>query len=136
MTEKSTIKPFAAGLDAYTPLESLVRSALVLAGNFSVSRVDGEVMMLMISFANRVIEDVRMHPYWQGGRLDYYNDVTESRPVPDQIILDGITAYYMIQQGSEKAQLFLKLYQSKTTDLLYQRMYGNAPLEVNITDRE
>lgn len=134
MAEKSVQKPFAAGRGDHSPLENLVRSALVRAGNFSPSRVDGEVMMLMIELANRVIEDIRQHPYWEGGDIDYYNDITEIRAVPDMIMIDGLTAHYFIQQGSEKAMVFLQLYQANTANILHERSYGNKPYQRSITD--
>ena len=134
MAEASVQKPFAAGKKGYTPLEDLIRSALVRAGNFSPSRVDGEVMMMMIELANRVIEEVRRHPYWTGGDIDYYNDITECRDIPDMIMIDGLTAHYFLQQGSEKAVLFLKLYQANLTDTLLERDLGNKVLAINITD--
>ena len=134
MAEKSVQKPFAAGKEKYSPLENLVRSALVRAGNFSPSRVDGEVMMLMIELANRVIEDVRQHPYWEGGDIDYFNDITEWRAIPDMIMIDGLTAHYFIQQGSEKAMIFLQLYQSNMANVLHERVYGNKKYTRSITD--
>lgn len=134
MAEVSVAKPFAAGQGSHTPLENLVRSALVRAGNFSPARVDGEVMMMFIELANRVIEDVRRHPYWTGGDLDYYNDVTESRAVPDLIVIDGLTAHYLLQQGSEKAMVMLKLYQAGITDILHERANGNKGYQMIITD--
>lgn len=134
MAEKSVQKPFAAGREKFTPLESLVRSALVRAGNFSPSRVDGEVMMLMIELANRVVEDVRQHPYWDGGDIDYYQDITERRPIPDLIMIDGLTAHYFIQQGSEKAMVFLQLYQAQMANILHERSYGNKEYTRKIVD--
>ena len=134
MAEKSVQKPFAAGKEKYSPLENLVRSALVRAGNFSPSRVDGEVMMLMIELANRVVEDVRQHPYWEGGDIDYFNDITEWRAIPDMIMIDGLTAHYFIQQGSEKAMIFLQLYQSNMANVLHERVYGNKKYTRSITD--
>ena len=134
MAGKSVQKPFAAGREKFTPLESLVRSALVRAGNFSPSRVDGEVMMLMIELANRVIEDVRQHPYWEGGEIDYYQDITERRPIPDLIMIDGLTAHYFIQQGSEKAMVFLQLYQAQMANILHQRSYGNKEYTRKVVD--
>ena len=134
MSERSVQKPFAAGREKYSPLEDLVRSALVRAGNFSPSRVDGEVMMLMIELANRVIEDLRQHPYWSGEDIDYYNDITEWRPIPDLIIIDGLSAHYFIQQGSEKAMIFLQLYQSNMSNILHERTQGNKPYTRKITD--
>lgn len=134
MAEKSVQKPFAAGKEKFTPLESLVRSALVRAGNFSPSRVDGEVMMLMIELANRVVEDVRQHPYWEGGDIDYYQDITERRPIPDMIMIDGLTAHYFIQQGSEKAMVFLQLYQANMANVLHERAYGNKAYVREIVD--
>ena len=134
MVEKSVQKPFAAAKEKFTPLESLVRSALVRAGNFSPSRVDGEVMMMMIELANRVIEDVRQHPYWTGGEIDYYTDTQERRHIPDMIMIDGLSAHYFVQQGSDKAMVHLQLYQSGMTNILHQRSHGNATYEVKIMD--
>lgn len=130
MAEKSVQKPFAAGREKFSPLEDLVRSALVRAGNFSPSRIDGEVMMMMIELANRVVEDVRKHPYWNGGDLDYYNDPTEFRAIPDMIMIDGLVAHYLIQQGSEKAIMFLQLYQALMTDILLTRQDANKTYSI------
>lgn len=134
MAEQSVIKPFAAGKEKFSPLEDLVRSALVRAGNFSPSRIDGEVMMMMIELGNRVIEDVRKHPYWEGGEVDYYNDPTQNRPIPDIVMIDGLTAHYLLQQGSDKAMVFLQIYQSNLTDILWTRNYSNNKITVNIKD--
>jgi hypothetical protein len=130
MAEASVQKPFAAGREKFSPLEDLVRSSLVRAGNFSPSRIDGEVMMMMIELANRVVEDVRKHPYWNGGDLDYYNDPTEFRAIPDMIMIDGLTAHYLIQQGSEKAVMFLQLYQALMTDILLTRQDSNKTYSI------
>jgi hypothetical protein len=130
MAEKSVQKPFAAGREKFSPLEDLVRSALVRAGNFSPSRIDGEVMMMMIELANRVVEDIRKHPYWNGGNLDYYNDPTEFRAIPDMIMIDGLVAHYLIQQGSEKAIMFLQLYQALMTDILLTRQDANKTYSI------
>ena len=134
MAEYSVQKPFAAVRASYSPLENLIRSALVRAGNFSPARVDGEVMMMMLELANRVIEDVRRHPYWTGGDINYYTHQSESRSIPDLIMIDGLTAHYMIQQGSEKSALAMRMYQSNTTDIFYERSYGNAALCIEIRD--
>lgn len=132
--QKSVQKPYAAGKNKYSPLEDLVRSALTRAGNYSPSRIDGEVMMMFIELANRVVEEVRRHPYWTHGDIDYYNDPTEWRPINDLIMIDGLTAHYFIQQGSEKAMVFLQLYQANLTDTLLERDIGNKKLEINIKD--
>lgn len=134
VSERSVVKPFAAGQKKNTPLEDLTRSALTRAGNYSPSRIDGEVMMMFIELANRVIEEVRRHPYWNGGDIDYYNDPTECRDIPDLVMIDGLTAHYFIQQGSEKAMVFLQLYQANLTDTLLERDIGNKKIEFNVKD--
>lgn len=132
--EYSTQHPSQAQRENYSPLESLIQSALTRAGNFSPARIDGQVMNMMLELANRVIEDVRRHPYAKDD-IDYYTHQSETRPIPDMIMIDGLTAHYMIQQASEKAPLFLQIYQSNLSDILYQRLYGNIPLIQAITDR-
>ena len=134
MAENSVQKPFAAGREKFSPLEDLVRSALTRAGNFSPSRIDGEVMMMMIELANRVVEDCRKNPYWAGGDIDYYNDPTQWRAIPDMVMIDGLTAHYLIQQGSDKAMVFLKMYQANLSDTLHHRVFDNKSYEFNITD--
>ena len=42
------------------------------------------------------------------------------------IMIDGLTAHYLIQQGSEKAVMFLQLYQALMTDILLTRQDGNV----------
>tara|TARA_B100000212_G_scaffold342369_1_gene329124 strand:+ start:7696 stop:8220 length:525 start_codon:yes stop_codon:yes gene_type:complete len=133
-TEKSVVKPFAAGVKNNSPLEDLVRSALVRAGNFSPSRVDGEVMMMMIELANRVIDEVRKNPYWQGGDIDYFNDPTECRAIPDMVLIDGLTAHYLLQQGSDKAMVFLQLYQTNLFDTLHYLSNGNKAYTFKVKD--
>ena len=90
--------------------------------------------MMMIELANRVIEDVRQHPYWDGGDIDYYTDIQERRPIPDMIMIDGLSTHYFIQQGSDKAMVHLQLYQSNMANILHQRAYGNKPYTRSVTD--
>ena len=135
MAEYSVQKPFAAERKNFSPLENLIRSALVRAGNFSPARVDGEVMMMFIELANRVVEETRRHPYWTGGDIDYYVSQSECRSIPDMIMIDGLTAHYLIQQGSEKAALAMRMYQSNMSDMFYERIYGNAAIKIAITDK-
>ena len=140
MAEYSVVKPFESEQGKFTPLEGLVRSALVRAGNFSPSRIDGEVMMMMVELANRVVEEVRRHPYWTGGDIDYYNDPTQTREIPDMIMIDGLTSHYLIQQGSEKAMVFLQMYQANLADILWDKYrrkdnkIGNDEIIVSVTD--
>mgnify|MGYP001408043027 FL=1 len=91
-------------------------------------------MMMMIELANRVVEEVRKHPYWLGGDINYYNDPTESRDIPDMVMIDGLTAHYLLQQGSDKAMVFLQIYQSNLTDTLFTRTNGNKKIVLNIRD--
>ena len=90
--------------------------------------------MMMIELANRVVEDIRQHPYWVGGDIDYYQDTQERRPIPDLIMIDGLTAHYFIQQGSDKAMVFLQLYQANMTNILHDRSYGNKEYVRTIPD--
>lgn len=133
--EASAQHPSQAQRERYSPLESLIHSALTRAGNFSPARVDGMVMNMMIEFANRVIEEYRRHPYAPEEEIDYYTHQSETRPVPDMLMIDGLTAHYLIQQASEKAPLFLQIYQSNISDVLYQRKFGNQKIELSVKDK-
>jgi hypothetical protein len=49
-------------------------------------------------------------------------------------MIDGLTAHYLLQQGSDKAMVFLQIYQSNLTDTLFTRTNGNKKIVVNIRD--
>ena len=49
-------------------------------------------------------------------------------------MVDGLTAHYFIQQGSDKAMVFLQLYQANLTDTLLERDIGNKKITFNIKD--
>lgn len=120
---------------SYSPLELLVRSVLRRFGDVSM-RVDPDVMLMMIEYGNRVIEDIKDHPYRSGtASPDYYITQTDTRPVPDLIMQAGLLAYYAIDQGSEKAQLYYDLYAKTMNRILYERKYGNTTHSLSVVDR-
>ena len=55
-------------------------------------------------------------------------------------MIDGLTSHYLIQQGSEKAMIFLQMYQANMADILwdtYRRAdnkIGNDELVISVTD--
>lgn len=79
-------------------------------------------MSMMLEFANLVIDEVRNHPYWDSTQLDYYTSVSESLPVPDQIMIAGLLTQYAIQQASEKTQMFTMLYYKTLNQELWNRL--------------
>ncbi|CAK9091020.1 Uncharacterized protein SCF082_LOCUS42900 [Durusdinium trenchii] len=85
--------------------------------------------------ANEIVEDVRAHPYWQSGQIDYYTDIEEVRPIPDQIVINGILFKFSEQQMSEKARLYGPKYFSTMSQILWERLNGNAPINVHVVDQ-
>ena len=49
-------------------------------------------------------------------------------------MIDGLTAHYFIQQGSEKAMVFLQLYQAGMNNILHERANGNKAYTRMVTD--
>ena len=88
--------------------------------------------MMFIELANRVVEEVRRHPYWTGGDIDYYNDPTENRPINDLIMIDGLGS--LLYPARQVVVFFLQLYQANLTDTLLERDIGNKKLSINIKD--
>lgn len=117
--------PPEAGRSRNSPLETLMRSALRISGNFSPNRVAGEVIMMLIEFANETLDDVRDHEYWDPSvLLDDYISQTDIRPVPDSIIVKGLLARYLLQQSSAKADLRWREYQAELNTRLFHLKYG------------
>lgn len=110
----------------YSPLQILVHRALRRYGDMNPGTIEGDVSMLFIDFANEIIEDIRMHPYWVAGDIDYYISLEESRPVPDLVIVMGLCFRYALQQFSDKQKLYGPLYYQTMNKLLYDRNIGKG----------
>lgn len=111
--------------DKFSPLETLIFQALRRYGEYAPGSVDGETILMMIEFANLVVEDVRRHPYWDGTELDYYESQHDVRPIPDPIVVAGLIAHLAIQQSSQKSQIALPLYYRLLNQTLHSRNIGN-----------
>jgi hypothetical protein len=131
MAERSALSPHTSATDGFSTLEELARMALRRAGDFGESAVKGEVAHLMVDLSHNIIEDVRTHMYWDGTALDYYTSITETRPVPDTIIMHGLVAFYTLQQGSKKAEVALKMYYRALNQALFRRKFGNVSLALD-----
>lgn len=116
-------------------VQTLTASALRRFGDFAPGSVSGDVGLMFLEFANLIIEDIRAHPYWPKDQaLDYYTHPTDKRPIPDDVVTAGLLAHYAIQQGSEKAQVYLPLYYRTLNARLWQMANGNTPIRMRPYD--
>jgi hypothetical protein len=130
----STVNPQIA--DKTSPLETLIFQAVRRYGEFSPSTIDGSGILMFLEFANMVIEDIRHHPYWpEDLDVDYYISQTDTRPVPDPIIINGMLMHLAIQQGSPKVGLYNQLYSKTCNQVLYERLYGKRRPNMKVVDR-
>lgn len=127
----------------YTPLEQIAAMTFRRYGDFSDVGVQGDVLLMLIELANRVVEDVNGHPYAVTTAadiaeypnavrtgIDYYVTQTDSREIPDLIVLDGLVYHYALQQMSQKAENYSRLYMRTLNGILYNRKYGNSSIDV------
>jgi hypothetical protein len=121
--------------ESFSPLETLIMSALRRYGTVSAATISADVALMMLEFANNVVEDIRSHPYWDGTPIEYYISLTDRRNIPDEIVVAGMLSYFCLQQQSSKAQIFGPTYYRRTNQILYNRLYGNKRLEINVKDR-
>ena len=122
--------------DRYSPLETLIFQALRRYGEYAPGSVDGETILMMIEFANMVVEDIRRHPYWPTDQeIDYYESQHDIREIPDPIIVAGLLAQLSIQQQSQKTQTYLPLYYRQLNQILHTRFIGNAQPVAKLPDK-
>ena len=110
--------------DLYSPLEELIMQALRRHGEFTPSTVDGDVSLMMLEFANEVLEEVNSHPYWTGLELKPYVSIQDARPVADNIIVLGLIFHYAVQQHSSKAQPASEKFFRTMNQTLYRAKHG------------
>ena len=118
-----------------SPLSTLVFQALRRFGDFNATTVSGDVMMMMIEFANEVIDDIRQHRYYVGSPvLDYYLSVDDVRPVNDSIIRAGLLFRYAAQQGSEMMERYAPAYWKTLNQHMWNDLAGNTKVRMRIVD--
>ena len=116
-------------------LETLTFQALRRYGDMHPGTVDGEVMMMFVEFGNLIIEDLRGHPYWENPEMDYYTHPSETRAIPDNIIVAGLLYHYSVQQQSNKIEAYGPMYFKMMNRILYQKKYGSGKIEVSPWDK-
>jgi len=120
--------------ETYSPLNTLVMQAIRRFGDFHPGTIDGDVMLMFMEFANQIIDEVRMHPYHDGTDIDYYQSQTDVRAIPDPIIIQGLLYHYAVQQGSDKFQLYMPMYNKLMNQLLWQKINGNTKIQMRVVD--
>ncbi len=138
-------------IDSNAPLRTLSMQALRRFGDFNATTIDGDVLLMFLEFANIVIDDVRQHPYaprttyssTSGDTtttatsmdvIEYYRSIEETRPINDQIIVSGLLAHYSLQQGSEKAEIYMPAYFKTMNQQLWRELNGNTKIQMRVVD--
>lgn len=119
----------------YSTLETLVFQSLRRYGDMHPGTVDGEVMMMFVEFGNLIIEDLRGHPYWENPEIDYYTHPSETRAIPDNIMVAGLLYHYSVQQQSNKIEAYGPMYFKMMNRILYQKKYGSGKIELSPWDK-
>lgn len=132
MAETSNTNPHVT--DNFAPLEVMTGQAIRRFGDFSPSTLSGDAALMFIEFANMIIDEVRMHPYWDGTELNYYEHMSETRPIPDTIMISGLLFHYATQQGSEKADGYGAQFIRTISQELWRRLNGNTKIQMRVTD--
>lgn len=134
MAVNSQLNPYKQFGD-YSTLQILAHRALRRYGDMNPGTIEGDTSMLFIDFANEIIEDIRVHPYWFGGDIDYFISLEETRPIPDMVMVMGLCFRYALQQFSDKQKLYGPLYYQTMNKLLYERNIGTGHPIINAFDR-
>ena len=134
-TKKSTSPQIVS---PYAPLEQLVLRALRRYGEMSPSTMDADTMLEFIDYANSTLDDVMGHPYWTNGvTIPYYTHQTDARPVPDNLVLQGILGRYAVDKESTKGATYINEYFLKLNQLLARDKFGvGAEFSIQAIDVE
>lgn len=119
--------------EPYSPLETLITDAFERFGNMDASSMDGNIKRIMLRYANKIVEDIRVHPYASLPDLDYYTDLQQRRPIPDEIMISGLAYHYAKWQDSSKAKTFFAEYGQILNQILYQRKFGSGKIQMNLS---
>ncbi|CAB4159218.1 hypothetical protein UFOVP708_65 [uncultured Caudovirales phage] len=118
-------------------LERLSAVALARFGEGSPTTADGDAYLMLIGFANEVIDDMLAHPYWRSGDAvpPYFVHPSDSRLIPDTLLLKGLVSRIAMQQGSKKAGVYESQYlQALNQQMMLRRFGPGANYEISAPD--
>ena len=122
-------------------IQSLTMQALRRYGDFVPGSIDGDVILMFIDFANLIIDEIRAHPYYVEAYkkgltkpLAYYTSSTDSRPIPDVVVVAGLLYQYANQQGSNKVQTYMPSFARTLNQQLWGLLQGHDRIEMNVVD--
>ncbi len=121
--------------EPYSSLENLILDAFERFGNMDADSLDGNIKRILLRFANRIIEDYRIHPYGSHPDLDYYKSMAETRPIADEIMIAGLAYHYAKWQSSARAAVLYGEYTQTMNQILYHRKYGAGRIQMNTIDK-
>lgn len=121
--------------DGASPLEQLIYSSVRRFGDFAPAINADDAAQMFVEFANSIVDDVNTHPNYKGDPIPYYVHISESRDIPDNIVIAGLYSYYCEQQGSAKLQTAYQRYMKTLNSLVYYTSYGNEPVSLKAYDR-
>ncbi len=122
--------------EPYSPLETLISDAFERFGNMDATSLDANIKRIMLRYANKIVEDIRIHPYASLPDLDYYIALQDTRPIPDEIMISGLAYHYAKWQDSSKARTLFAEYGQILNQILYQRKYGSGKIQMSTVDKE
>lgn len=132
--------------DPNASLEALSMRALRRFGDGVPSSVDEETILMFLEFGNLIIEEWNAHPYWSDYKIkmekeetpvqdvDYYTHHSEHRPIPDDVVVNGLLYHYAAQQLSQKASVYMPLYARTMSQRLWGMTNGHGRPIMNIVD--
>ena len=119
----------------FSPLADLMSRALLRFGDAATMQPSGDLALLLLDMANMLVEEINMHPYWNGAKVAYYEHPADRRPIPDNIITAGLAGLYASQQGSDKAAQLLTSYYRTLNSVLWHDLAGNSKLRIRTFDK-
>ena len=157
------LNPQGSSLSGKSSLGELTAQAILQMGDYDHQEVDANTQNLFIMFANEVIDDVRMNPYFEqikekemakykkdnpnateadinefSAQLDlpYYVSASDSREIDDVIVLTGLVYMYARHQNSEeKMEGYFNRYMNTIRTQMYRRYAGgNVKISLGVVD--
>jgi hypothetical protein len=117
------------------PLSRLMSMALVIFGDNNMAMADGQLVHLLLHFANMVVDEVNAHPYRDDiDPVEYYVSPEDVRPVADQIMIAGIAGFYAAQQASSKAPALMSSYYRTMNQRLWFELNGLTDIQARPRD--
>lgn len=118
-------------------LQTMADNTLRRYGEGAASIGDAQIALMFIDFANEILDEMMLHPYWNKGVVEPFLHMEDRRPEISSVVMEaGLLWKYAVRQKSRNADQYAAHFFRLMNNRFYLEAFGpNPTLTMLVVDR-